>query len=267
MADTLDPANVRAIFKAYDVRGTVPDQIDEELARATGRAFVQVVGGPTIVVGHDMRPSSPGMAAAFAAGAQRGGRRRGDDRAGLDRPALLRLRTPRPPRRDVHREPQPGPVQRHQAVPGARPAGRAGDRPRRHPRPGLRPAARPSGPCRDDHRAATCSRRTPPTCSPWPRSPAAGSRSSPTPATGWPATPRPPSSAELGDQVELVPMYFELDGTFPHHEANPIDPANLVDLQARVARRGRRHRARLRRRRRPLLHRRRAGTARSRRRP
>src|SRR4051812_38118256 len=34
--------------------------------------------------------------------------------------------------------------------------------------------------------------------------------------------------------VELVPMYFELDGTFPNHEANPIEPANLRDLQARV---------------------------------
>src|SRR3546814_827536 len=38
----------------------------------------------------------------------------------------------------------------------------------------------------------------------------------------------------LGDAVELVEMYFELDGTFPNHEANPIEPANLVDLQARV---------------------------------
>ncbi|MFJ6761141.1 phosphomannomutase/phosphoglucomutase, partial [Streptomyces sp. NPDC091273] len=32
----------------------------------------------------------------------------------------------------------------------------------------------------------------------------------------------------------LVPMYFELDGTFPNHEANPLDPKNIVDLQARV---------------------------------
>ena len=39
-------------------------------------------------------------------------------------------------------------------------------------------------------------------------------------------------------QVELVPMYFELDGTFPHHEANPIEPANLRDLQDRVVREG-----------------------------
>jgi phosphomannomutase len=37
-----------------------------------------------------------------------------------------------------------------------------------------------------------------------------------------------------GGEVDLVPMYFELDGTFPHHEANPIEPANLVDLQKRV---------------------------------
>src|SRR5690348_11650137 len=46
--------------------------------------------------------------------------------------------------------------------------------------------------------------------------------------------------AVLGDQVlpalplEIVPMYFELDGSFPNHEANPLDPANIVDLQAKV---------------------------------
>ena len=73
MADTLDPANIAAIFKAYDVRGTVPDQLDEALARATGRAYVQVVGAETVVVGHDMRPSSPGMAQAFAEGATAAG--------------------------------------------------------------------------------------------------------------------------------------------------------------------------------------------------
>ncbi len=37
-----------------------------------------------------------------------------------------------------------------------------------------------------------------------------------------------------GLPLTLVPMYFELDGTFPNHEANPLDPANLVDLQKRV---------------------------------
>ena len=40
------------------------------------------------------------------------------------------------------------------------------------------------------------------------------------------------------EQAEVVPMYFELDGTFPNHEANPIEPKNLVDLQARVVAEG-----------------------------
>ena len=42
--------------------------------------------------------------------------------------------------------------------------------------------------------------------------------------------------AVLGDlgSIDLVPLYFELDGSFPNHEANPLDPANLVDLQKRV---------------------------------
>jgi phosphomannomutase len=41
--------------------------------------------------------------------------------------------------------------------------------------------------------------------------------------------------AVLGQvDVEVEPLYFELDGTFPNHEANPIEPANLVDLQAKV---------------------------------
>ena len=65
----INPANVMSTFKAYDVRGTVPEQIDEDLAHATGRAFAKVVGAPRIVVAHDMRPSSPGLAAAFAEGA------------------------------------------------------------------------------------------------------------------------------------------------------------------------------------------------------
>jgi phosphomannomutase len=34
--------------------------------------------------------------------------------------------------------------------------------------------------------------------------------------------------------IEVVPMYFELDGSFPNHEANPLDPKNIVDLQAKV---------------------------------
>ena len=39
-----------------------------------------------------------------------------------------------------------------------------------------------------------------------------------------------------GLPLDVVPLYFELDGTFPNHEANPLDPRNLVDLQAAGAR-------------------------------
>lgn len=41
-----------------------------------------------------------------------------------------------------------------------------------------------------------------------------------------------------GLPLDVVPLYFELDGSFPNHEANPLDPANLVDLQAAVVEHG-----------------------------
>ncbi|MGH3587011.1 MAG: phosphomannomutase/phosphoglucomutase, partial [Pseudonocardia sp.] len=73
MASTSDRDNLSKIFKAYDVRGLVDEQIDESLARAVGAAFVRATDAAntpgSIVVGHDMRPSSPGLARAFAAGA------------------------------------------------------------------------------------------------------------------------------------------------------------------------------------------------------
>jgi len=65
-------ADLAAIFKAYDVRGLVTEQLDEPIARRIGAAFAaEVIDGstdPAVVVGHDMRPSSPGLADAFADG-------------------------------------------------------------------------------------------------------------------------------------------------------------------------------------------------------
>ncbi len=57
------------IFKAYDVRGIYPGQIDEEVAYLTGRAFVAFLGEEEIVVGRDMRLSSPSLSREFIAGA------------------------------------------------------------------------------------------------------------------------------------------------------------------------------------------------------
>ncbi|RSS79368.1 phosphomannomutase/phosphoglucomutase, partial [Streptomyces sp. WAC02707] len=64
-------ADLSQIVKAYDIRGVVPDQWDEALAELFGAAFVRVTDADAIVVGHDMRPSSPGLAGAFARGAAR----------------------------------------------------------------------------------------------------------------------------------------------------------------------------------------------------
>lgn len=62
-------ADLSQLVKAYDVRGVVPDQWDESLAELFGAAFVQVTAADAIVIGHDMRPTSPGLAGAFARGA------------------------------------------------------------------------------------------------------------------------------------------------------------------------------------------------------
>jgi phosphomannomutase len=58
-----------AIFKAYDIRGVYPDEIDEALARKIGNAFAHFTGAQQVIVGHDMRPSSVPLTAAFIEGA------------------------------------------------------------------------------------------------------------------------------------------------------------------------------------------------------
>jgi phosphomannomutase len=62
--DSLD-----AIFKAYDIRGTVPDQLDAEVCRRIGAAFARFAGGTRVLVARDMRPSGVELAEAFAEGA------------------------------------------------------------------------------------------------------------------------------------------------------------------------------------------------------
>lgn len=60
--------NLEAIVKAYDIRGTVPDQLDEIAAHALGVAFAKFSNAKLIVVAHDMRPSGPDLADAFQRG-------------------------------------------------------------------------------------------------------------------------------------------------------------------------------------------------------
>lgn len=66
MGENVNPS----IFKAYDVRGIYPTEIDSEVARRTGRAFIDYLGARRIAVGRDVRRSSPEIASAFIRGAR-----------------------------------------------------------------------------------------------------------------------------------------------------------------------------------------------------
>src|SRR5580692_1630273 len=60
--------NLSSIFKAYDIRGVVPDQLNEGVAEAVGAAFATLTGAATTVTLHDMRTSSGPLADAFGRG-------------------------------------------------------------------------------------------------------------------------------------------------------------------------------------------------------
>jgi phosphomannomutase len=64
----MSPRDLATIFKAYDVRGVVPDQLNDDVARRIGAAFARWAGAPRIAVGRDCRLSSPGLAAALTDG-------------------------------------------------------------------------------------------------------------------------------------------------------------------------------------------------------
>ncbi len=60
--------DLRSIFKAYDVRGVVPDELDEDVARRVGGAFVDWADVTSVIVGYDCRLSSPSLAEAIREG-------------------------------------------------------------------------------------------------------------------------------------------------------------------------------------------------------
>lgn len=66
-------ASLDVIFKAYDVRGIYPDEIDEDLARRIGNAFARFTEAPRVIVARDMRPSSVPLVQAFSEGVTRAG--------------------------------------------------------------------------------------------------------------------------------------------------------------------------------------------------
>jgi phosphomannomutase len=69
----MTPEQLDTIFKAYDIRGTVPDQLDATIVRAIGPAFARLAAAPRVLIAPDMRESGPELAAAFSEGVRREG--------------------------------------------------------------------------------------------------------------------------------------------------------------------------------------------------
>jgi phosphomannomutase len=193
---------------------------------------VRVCQATAVVVGHDMRPSSPSLAAAFAAGAADAGA--DVEMIGLASTDQLYFASGELDRPGAMFTASHNPAQYN----GIKLC-----------RAGARPVGADSGlhEIRDAVSERAESARTPGTISQRDvleayaaylvsLAPVRGRRLRVVvdAGNGMAGHTAPAVFARVGEAVELVPMYFELDGTFPHHEANPIDPENLVDLQKRV---------------------------------
>jgi phosphomannomutase len=220
------------IFKAYDVRGVVPDELDEPTAEAVGAAFVEVTGAESVVVAHDMRESSVPLAEAFI----RGARSRGADvvHAGLGStdllyyasgslglPGVMFTASHNPARYNGMKMCRAG------AVPIGGDTGLTEIRDRAAELIGI--SGTPSGSLIEKDLLSGYAHhlRTLVDLSgirPLKVVVDAGN------GMGGYTVP----AVFEGLPIELTPLYFELDGNFPNHEANPIEPQNLVDLQRAV---------------------------------
>ncbi|SFN12162.1 phosphomannomutase [Pseudonocardia ammonioxydans] len=240
--------DLSAIVKAYDIRGVVGDQLDEATARALGAAMARLVAGdrpsPTaVVVGRDMRDSSPALAAAFAAGATGEGLEVVDiglastdmlyfASGSLDLPGAMFTASHNPAAYNGIKLCRAG------AVPIGQDSGLATIRDE---------AARllAAGPALPQGPVGTV--RTEDMLTGYARylrglvdlsSLDGGPELTVVVDAGNGMGGHTVPTVFDGLNVRVVPLYFELDGTFPNHEANPLDPANLVDLQKAVVAEG-----------------------------
>jgi len=228
------------IVKAYDVRGVVPDQLDEADTEALGAAFAAFVGTPRIVVGYDMRPSSPALAAAFARGAASQGADVTDiglastdllyfASGALDVPGAMFTASHNPAKYNGIKMCKAGaaPIGQESGLVEIREQAQAilGGQP-------LPAAETPGTVTRQDmldEYAAYLNKLVDlsgirPLKVVVDAANGMGGHTVPTVFAGLP--------------LDVVDLYFELDGTFPNHEANPLDPKNLVDLQKAVVEHG-----------------------------
>lgn len=224
-----------AIFKAYDVRGTYPDQLDEVTSHGIGAAFARFSGSSTIIVGRDMRLSSEPLARAFIEGANGQGVDVVD--IGLVSTDALyfasgRYELPGAMFTASHNPAQYNGIKfcRSGAAPVSRETGL--EDVRRLAEEGLPPGGKVGTVGQrdvvDDFVDHLLGLIDPTAIRPFKIAIDA--------ANGMAGKMAPPLFDRL--PIEIVPLYFELDGTFPNHPADPIQPDNLVDLQEEVTRSG-----------------------------
>lgn len=242
-----DPVDLAPFIKAYDVRGLVGTQLTDEVVTAVGAAFVDEIeaAGTDVIIGHDMRDSSPGFAAAFAAGVQRrGGNVVSIGLCSTDETyfASGHLAAPAAMFTASHNPATYNGIKMSRA--GARGISfdtglRAiRDRAQSYLTAGV-PAVASPGSIRQvdvlaDYAAYLRSlvdlRRIRPIRVVVDAGNGMGGLTVPavlSTAAGLNALP-----------IEIIPLYFDLDGTFPNHEANPLEPKNIVDLQRAVVEHG-----------------------------
>ncbi|OFN78274.1 MULTISPECIES: phosphomannomutase/phosphoglucomutase [unclassified Corynebacterium] len=223
---------LNAVIKAYDVRGVVGEDIDENLVRDTGAAYAAILRGEgetTVAVGHDMRPSSPQLAAAFAEGAAAQGLN--VIQLGLTSTDELYF------------------AAGHLNCAGA--MFTASHNPAKYNgiklcRAGAVPVGQETGleqikdmlidgtPAFDGEPGTVTEREVLPDYAAFLRGLVPLENSRPlvvaVDAANGMGGHTVPAVFE-GLPFDVRDLYFELDGTFPNHEANPLDPKNLVDLQ------------------------------------
>ncbi|ONI84020.1 phosphomannomutase/phosphoglucomutase [Saccharothrix sp. ALI-22-I] len=225
--------DLSGIVKAYDIRGVVGEQLDADVVRDFGAAFARLVGGPAVVIGHDMRDSSPGLAAAFAEGVTA----QGVDvvSIGLASTDMLyfasgKLDLPGAMFTASHNPAKYNGIKLCRA--GAAPVGqdsglaqiRADAEQGVPDAEGVTKGAVTEQDMLTDYAAYLRELVDLSTSRPLKVVVDAGN------GMGGYTVPK----VFEGLPIDVVPMYFELDGNFPNHEANPLDPKNIVDLQARV---------------------------------
>jgi len=224
-------ADLDSVIKAYDVRGVVGEGIDEELMRDAGAAFAILMrdeGADRVAIGHDMRDSSPGLSRAFAEGVSAQGL--DVDMLGLTSTDQLYYASgvmdcPGAMFTASHNPAEYNGIKLCRA--GARPVGQETGL------ADIKDMLVAGVPGYEGETGVINERDVLDGYAEFLRGlvDLASGRKLTVAVDAGNGMAGLTAPAVLGDVTDLRDLYFELDGNFPNHEANPLEPANLVDLQ------------------------------------